>query len=185
MRVAAVGSVLLGVALAGVGVTALAWSQQGARSSGQGGATTAQPARAQNGGQDMPDLIGTLQSVEGCLGVDAGQFRSGKQAIFAWFENKEAAMRWYNHDVHQGVMASFVTADSGSKPLAGVPDDVPVLAIASITYTDKPHFKEINLPISQIAIELYTPLKGGIHLGGTFAPASLKVDGIQDLAPKQ
>ena len=180
MRVAAVGSVLLGVAMAGAGVTALAWAQQGSRASQAHGATP-----AQNSGQAMPDLIGALQSVEGCLGVDAGQFRSGKQVIFAWFENKAAAMRWYNHDVHQGAMASFVTVDSGSKPMAGVPDDVPILAIASITYSDKPHFKEINLPISQIAIELYTPLKGGIHLGGTFAPASMKVDGIQDLAPKQ
>ncbi len=182
MRVAAVGSVLLGVAMAGAGVTALAWVQQAPRHAQE--STHAPTHAAQDSGKEFPDLIGALRSVEGCLGVEAGQFQSGKQVIFAWFENKAAAMRWYNHDVHQGAMSSFMTVESGSKPMAGVPDDVPVLAIASITFADRPHFQEINLPISQIAIELYTPLKGGIHLGGTFAPASMRVEGIQDLAPK-
>jgi len=48
------------------------------------------------------------------------------------------------------------------------------MAIASITFTDKPKLKGVKLPISQIAIELYAPLKGGLALGGTFAPSAMK-----------
>lgn len=171
----AVGVAALGVTLAGVSVGTYAWARQSTP-------PVAQNARGQSAGQEMPDLIGALRTVPGCLGVDAGQFQSGKQAIFAWFENKEAAMRWYNHDVHQGAMAAFMTDENPTKPMAGVPDNVPILAIASITFSDRPHFDEIKLPISQISIELYTPIKGGIHLGGTFAPGLLKVEGIRDLS---
>lgn len=172
MRTAAVGAALLGLLTAGGAVGAYAWAQQREGTARQ----QASP------GQGLPDLVGALRTVPGCLGVEAGSFQSGKNVIFAWFEDKEAAMRWYNHEVHQGSMASFMNEESDHKPMAGVPDGVPVLAIASITFADKPHFKEISLPISQIAIELYTPMKGGIHLGGTFAPAGLKVDGVRDLS---
>jgi hypothetical protein len=34
------------------------------------------------------------------------------------------------------------------------------------------------LPVSQIAIELYAPLPGGLAAGGRFAPSSVKVKGL-------
>lgn len=178
MRTAAVGATVIGLLTAGGAVGTYAWAQQ-REHAGERNATA--PAQAQGGAQ-MPDLVGALRSTPGCLGVEAGQFDSGKQAIFAWFEDKEGAMRWYNHDVHQGAMASFMKVESDSKPMAGVPDGIPVLAIASITFADRPHFEAISLPISQIAIELYTPIKGGIHLGGTFAPPALQPQGLRDLS---
>jgi hypothetical protein len=33
----------------------------------------------------------------------------------------------------------------------------------------------------KIAIELYTPLPGGIAVGGRFAPSTLKVPGLMDV----
>ena len=67
--------------------------------------------------------------------------------------------------------------------MADVPDGVPILTIASITISDRPQFEgTTTLPISQIAIEMYTPVSGGVYLGGRFAPAELKVDGLENAA---
>jgi hypothetical protein len=54
------------------------------------------------------------------------------------------------------------------------------MAIASITFGDKAKFKNTPLPISQIAIELYAPVSGGLSMGGRFAPNSLKVKDLND-----
>src|SRR5437773_6743350 len=81
----------------------------------------------------FPDLIGGLQKTPGCLGVETARTASGKQVIFAWFENKKAVLNWYYSDVHVGAM-SLMGAQPSSHPLAGVPDDDrPVLAVASVT----------------------------------------------------
>jgi hypothetical protein len=37
---------------------------------------------------------------------------------------------------------------------------------------------EVQLPVSQIAIELYAPLPGGLAAGGRFAQAGVKVPGL-------
>src|SRR4051812_12905815 len=83
----------------------------------------------------LPDLVGALKATPGVLGVDAGQMISGKQVIFAWFENKQAVLNWYNSDVHRRLMNRF---SSGPRrpdgPLAGIKEDSgPILTIASIT----------------------------------------------------
>jgi hypothetical protein len=136
-------------------------------------------SQAQN--QGLPDLVGALKKTPGVLGVDAGRMMSGKNVIFAWFENKKAVMEWYNSPVHQGAMKMFGGQGSYRKPLEMVKDDSgPLLVIASITMADKPKFKESNLPISQIAIELYQPVPGGAALGGRFAPSSVKVKNLVD-----
>jgi hypothetical protein len=117
--------------------------------------------------------------------------------IFAWFEDKKATMRWYESDVHQTFMmgmseaaaasgadtAEGADADTSAKdaervPLAGVPDGVPVMCIATITPSAKPLVEGFPMPISQVSIELYTPLPGGLSLNGKFAPAALKVPGM-------
>ena len=100
------------------------------------------------------------------LGVDAGQMLSGKQVIFAWFENKQAVLNWYNSDVHRQLMNGF---SSGGRrpdgPLAGIKDDSgPILTIASITI-DRAAMQERRSARprrAQIAIELYAPLPGGL-----------------------
>ncbi|MCI0379013.1 MAG: antibiotic biosynthesis monooxygenase [Gemmataceae bacterium] len=132
----------------------------------------------------FPDLLAGLRATPGCLGVETAKTASGKDVIFAWFEDKKAVLKWYNSDMHKEVMKKFFPDGGYGKPLRDVPDDSgPIMAIASITFTDKPKYKETPLPISQISIELYTPLSGGLFLGGRFAPDKLKVPKIRDYTP--
>lgn len=138
-------------------------------------------AQAPQGG---PDIVASLKATPGVLGVEAARTQSGKQAIFAWFENKQAAVGWFYSDAHQELMRRFTPgASTGRRPLADVPDNSgPILAIASLTYADQPQVSGVQLPISQIAIELYAPLPGGVAIGGRFAPSSVKVPGLLEMA---
>ena len=142
----------------------------------------AQTTQSAPGG--FPDLIGMLKATPGVLGVDTGQMMSGKQVIFAWFENKQAVLKWYYSDAHQALMTEFGSgARRASGPLADVPDDgKPVLAIASVTLTGPPPTSAADLKsVPQIAIELYAPLPGGLAVGGRFAPSSVRVPGMVEV----
>ena len=132
----------------------------------------------------FPDLVGALKATPGVLGVDAAQTMSGKQVIFAWFENKQAVMNWYTSDAHRKLMNSF---SSGGRrpdgPLAGIKDDSgPILCIASLTI-DRAAMQsgDLKAATTQIAIELYAPLPGGLAAGGRFAPSSVKVPGLLEV----
>jgi hypothetical protein len=131
----------------------------------------------------LPDLVGMLKATPGCLGVDAARTMSGKQVIFAWFENKKALLNWYYSEGHQQLIKSFASGGNpGRTPLAGIADDSgPILAIASLTLSDKPQVNGVQLPVSQIAIELYAPLPGGLSSGGRFAPGTVKVKGLVEV----
>jgi hypothetical protein len=131
----------------------------------------------------LPDLIGMLKATPGVLGVDAAQTMSGKQVIFAWFENKKAALNWYYSPDHQNLMKTLASGGTpGRTPMADVPDDGnPILAVASLTLSKQPQVSGVQLPVSQIAIELYAPLPGGLAAGGRFAPSSVKVKGLVDV----
>lgn len=135
---------------------------------------------AQAPAQKLPDLVGALRATPGVLGVDAGQMASRKQVIFAWFENKQAVLNWFYSDAHQAYMRVITPgAGNGRKPLADIADNSgPILAIASLTMSDQPQVAGVQMPISQIAIELYAPLPGGLAAGGRFAPNTVKVPGL-------
>jgi len=139
-------------------------------------------AAAPPAGGGFPDLVGALKATPGVLGVDAAQTQSGKQVIFAWFENKAAVMTWYNSELHRGLMSSLGGGPPRAEaPLSGIKDEtIPVLAVASVTLdpATPADFRKAR----QISIELYTPLPGGISVGGRFAPSTLKVPGLMDLA---
>ena len=65
--------------------------------------------------------------------------------------------------------------------MADVPDDgKPIMAIASVVLArPQDGLPQKGLPpVSQIAIELYTPLPGGLALGGRFAPMGVNVPGL-------
>src|SRR5687767_6786178 len=128
---------------------------------------------------NLPKLI---QTTPGCLGVETAMTQSGKMVIFAWFENKKAALAWYYSQAHQALMKM---AGGGAPrprgPMADVPDDGrPIMAIASVTLSrPQEGIPQTGLPpVSQIAIELYAPLPGGLAAGGRFAPASVTVPGF-------
>jgi hypothetical protein len=141
--------------------------------------------RAQSRPQ-MPDLVGALKSTPGVLGVEAGRMMSGKQVIFAWFENKKAVLNWYYSDTHRALMLQFAGGQTRPDgPLADVADDGrPILAIASLTMRDgasATDAAQLRTAVTQIAIELYAPLPGGVAVGGRFAPSTLPVQGLIDI----
>lgn len=129
--------------------------------------------------RDFPDLGAGLMATPGCLGVKAFSTEQGKQfVIMAWFENKKAVKTWYYSKMHMDAMAKFFPGISPKPPLENFKDEKsPIMLIASVTPSDKPKEGQ-QLAVSQIAIEAYTPVPGGIALGGTFAPASLHVKGL-------
>jgi hypothetical protein len=137
------------------------------------------PAKTE--GKGPPSLADALRDSPGCLGVETAQTASGKTVIFAWFEDKKAALAWFYSDIHQEAMKRLVPDyKSGRKPLADVPDDSgPIMAVASITPNDKPT-KDNPRPFKQIAIELYQPLGDGLFIGGRFAPEKMKVPPSKD-----
>ena len=143
-------------------------------------------ASAQSPPGEFPSVLGALKATPGCLGVETGQTSSGKRVIFAWFENKKAAMNWYYSEGHQKLIKAFASGGNpGRTPMADVPDDgSPILAIASLTLSQKAQVSGVQLPVSQIAIELYAPLPGGLAAGGRFAPNSVKVKNLVEVPLK-
>lgn len=150
------------------------------------GAGQAPAAQRQGGAPDVGAmLVGGLQSTPGCLGVDTAKFASGKNTIFAWFENREAVLRWYHSEAHKAAMGMFFPGHKTErKPLEGIPEDYdgPILTIAAITFAKPDEMQKTGRPFSQISIELYAPLKGGLSINGTLAPASMKVPGGVDVS---
>ena len=141
-----------------------------------------QPPAGQPPAGGFPDLVGALKATPGCLGVETARTSSGKQVIFAWFENKTAVLNWYYSDTHRSVQKMFAPGSPARTPMADVPDDGnPVLAIASLTPSPAPTGGGMPFAVSQIAIELYRPLPGGLAAGGRFAPSAMKVPGLVDV----
>ncbi len=133
---------------------------------------------------DFPGLIDSLKATPGCLGVEPVGTPAGKRAIFAWFEDKRALMRWYSSEAHlRAVQAVFPGYQLRGTTLKELPDNTgPILAIASITLADRAQTGEGAPPFKQISIEYYTPLAGGIFVGGRFAPADVKVPGMREIS---
>jgi hypothetical protein len=141
-----------------------------------------QPPAGQQPAGGFPDLVGALKATPGCLGVETARTSSGKQVIFAWFENKKAVLNWYYSDTHRSVQKMFAPGSPSRTPMADVPDDgQPVLAIASLTPSAAPASGGMPFAVSQIAIELYRPLPGGLAAGGRFSPSAMKVPGLMDV----
>lgn len=140
----------------------------------------------QGGGQvqtvsEFPDLVRGLKETPGIIDVKVAVIDGKKQTIFAWFKNKAGVDAWYNSPMHRGAMAKFFPKmKGGAHSLTGFADEkAPVLVVASVTPSDKPHIEGSQLAVSQIAIEMYTPVPGGIVFGGGFGPDALDVPGIR------
>ena len=139
------------------------------------------PALAQGPQGGFANVISAARAWPGCLGVETGQTSSGKRIIFAWFENKKALVGWYHSDVHQKATA-FPHQTFDREPLPDLPEDSgPILAVVSLKLLDTPRPDTTSLPISSIGIELYTPLPGGVAVGGRFAPETIKVRGLREI----
>lgn len=156
---------------------ALAAAIAGGLTIGGGSLLLNSAAEAQPQGQDIGDmLVSGLKATDGCILVDTGKTQSGRNCIFAWFESKEAVMRWYYSDTHQGAMRALMGGTPGEAhvPMKSVPDDVgPVLVIASLVPSAERSVKQVNMPISAISIELYKPLPAGAFIGSSFGPPEI------------
>lgn len=170
-----VTAILGGVVGLGVAAAALAWQ------------AADQPAERQPpaGAQDFgARLIQGLKSTEGCLGVDAADFQSGKNTIVAWFENKAAVERWYHSPTHTFMMRAVGSDPTDLTPLKHVKDPkTPVMVMASITFGGEQAMPG-PVPFSQISIELYTPLPGGAMVNGRLAPEKFPIKHFRDLTPE-
>lgn len=132
-------------------------------------------------GNPMMALPELLKGQPGVLGVETAQTSSGKLVIFAWFENKKAALTWYYSHTHQTLMKMAGPSSGPRTPMADVPDDGrPIMAVASVTLSrPQDGIPPNGLPaMSQVAIELYAPLPGGAATGGRFAPPAVNVPGL-------
>ncbi|HYE02667.1 MAG TPA: antibiotic biosynthesis monooxygenase family protein [Phycisphaerales bacterium] len=143
------------------------------------------PARPPAGGISMMGdrLVAGLKASPGCLGTELAQTQTGKAVIFAWFQDKAAVRAWYDSPTHKRMMRGMAGAGDGApgrEPLAGVPEQGPVLVIATLTPSETPRIPGVPMPISQISIELYAPLPAGLSINGTFTPAAVPVPGRQD-----
>lgn len=127
-------------------------------------------------GLDFSMLVEGLHQTPGCLGVEVAQFQSGKLAIFAWFEDKAAVVRWYEHPVHRGAREAFFPdgPPDGYTPMAHVTDESKPLLVAATLVPNRDGGPE-GPPLRQISIELYQPLPGGLAVGGRLAPSDVDV----------
>jgi hypothetical protein len=153
---------------------------------GIGASSPLASAQQQTGGQlsvrDFPDLGAGLKATPGCLDVKSTALADGKMlTIFAWFENKAALNAWYKSPMHQGAMKRFFPNMPGhAEAIPAFKDEKsPLLVVATVTPADRPLLAGSPLAVSQIAIEVYTPVPGGLAFGGGFGPESLKVPGLR------
>ncbi len=135
-------------------------------------------------------LLDALRGVEGCYGVKSARVHDGTELIFAWFENRAAVMRWFEHDYHRKLLRDAGrTEDHRAAEHFG--DDVgPILVIASVAYPaarGSIHASMFDDPVagrpSRFAIEYYTPLSGGAYMVEPFAPPAViaQNDGVRDV----
>ena len=130
----------------------------------------------------LNDLVGAVKASPGCLGVETARTESGKIVIFGWFRDRRAVLDWYEGAYHRELQRRFFPGLTPRPPLRDVPvGGGPIMVVASLTLGPRPGFAESTLPITQIAIELYRPVTGGIFLGSRFAPDTVEVGDIRDV----
>lgn len=118
----------------------------------------------------FPNLAKALRSIDGVVKATYATTPSGMRCAFGWFEDKEAAKRWYYSAVHQGLLETFFPGRIEREPMFLVPDDIgPMMALACFTPPKNP-----GESIRQITVELYAPLHGGFSANGRFGPDEWK-----------
>jgi hypothetical protein len=144
-----------------------------------------QPTPGQPGFGEL--LIKAARASPGCLGIETGQTTSGTRIILAWFEDKKAIVAWYKSDFHQRAMKSvFPQQNFNREPLPDMPEGSgPILALVTLRPGEGPPTSSLPIPMRTIGIELYTPLPGGVAVGGRFSPETVKIPGLRRIDLKR
>lgn len=145
--------------------------------SGEGAQPTQQPGQPAQGGPNFGEiLLKGLKESKGCLKVITADTSEGTNTIIAWFENKQAAVDWYYSPTHKRFMEMAGSSSDTKRPLAHVKDEkAPVMVMASIKFGGEKVLPG-PMPISQISIELYTPLDAGASVNGRLMPDEIKLE---------
>ncbi len=135
-------------------------------------------------------LVSEMKTVEGNLGVFTARTHDGVELIMAWFEDKPAVLRWFNHDYHRKLLRDAGRDEDGIAAKHFGDNIGPILVIASVAYRDAPGSLEASMfddPVgrkpTRFSVEYYTPLAGGAYFNTPFAPpgAAEQVHGLRDV----
>lgn len=134
-----------------------------------------QPAGGNTSGADFgTKLVAGLKGTPGCLDAVAARLTTGQLTIMAWFENRDAAMNWYNSPQHRRlIMGSGVTPSD--EPMAHIDREAPIMVMATVRLAEDGSTIGRGLPFSEISIELYTPMPGGAMFNGRLTPKGVHV----------
>lgn len=145
----------------------------------------AQSSSNQQASQPEQDQIASdIAKTPGCQGVRNLETTDGMKIYFVWFENKKSALAWYESGFHQSALALVKESFPGQaihKPLRHVKQkDGPILVVAALTHKDRAKAKPGEFPFTQLSMEMYKPLPGGMSFGGRFAPADVSIPKITE-----
>lgn len=171
--------------LPGCATTALAGAQQS-----HSAPALEQDDRIAQAHQASARLVSEMKTVEGNLGVFTARTHDGVELIMAWFEDKPAVLRWFNHDYHRKLLRDAGRDEDGIAAKHFGDNIGPILVIASVAYRDAPGSLEASMfddPVgrkpTRFSVEYYTPLAGGAYFNTPFAPpgAAEQVHGLRDV----
>ena len=135
-------------------------------------------------------LVEAIASVDGNLGVKTARAHDGNELILAWFEDRDAVLRWFNHSYHRKMLRDAGRPEDGIAAEHFGDDVGPILVMASVAYHQQPGSLEGSMfddPAgrrpSRFAIEYYVPLPGGAYMETPFAPpaAASQVANMRDV----
>lgn len=116
-------------------------------------------------------IFDALRSIPGCLGVELAHSESGRHSILAWFEDKDALVRWYYSSFHKNLQSTYFPEETPGEPLAQVPyPGRPIIAIASFTLAHEMDPASPMLSLKEITVELFSPLSADTLLGTSLGP---------------
>ncbi|MEM9502175.1 MAG: hypothetical protein AAF941_10075 [Pseudomonadota bacterium] len=135
-------------------------------------------------------LIDAIKSVEGMLGMHTARTHDGVELIMAWFEDRDAVMRWFTHSYHRKLLRDAGRPEDNVAAEHFGNDVGPILVIASVAYRDQPVSLEGSMfddpqgrRPTRFAVEYYVPLSGGAFMVEPFAPvrAAKRVQHLRDV----
>ena len=169
---------------------ALALAGLAAPPAAHAGAGESDSARIERAQAASARLVAEIESVEGNLGVKTARTHDGVELIMAWFEDKPAVLRWFNHDYHRKLLRDSNRPEDGVAAKYFGDHVGPILVIASVAYAQAPGALDGSMfddPVgrkpTRFAVEYYTPLAGGAFFIEPFAPPAVaeRIHGLRDV----